>query len=122
MSYLKNLQARYPKTGSVRYALQSYNCHKEFEGKDPTVVTVHETTLDYGGPEEGGWWYQSGYPQASHCIFSKRQAIQTFINLTEEYEVAEQPSLGLSTTYHNYEVNFSNGIAQRYPIERPHYC
>ena len=122
MSYLKNLQVRYPRTGSVRYAIQNYNAHKEWEGNNPTTVTVHETTLDYGGPEEGGWWYQSGYPQLTHCIFSKRQAIQTFLHYVEEYEVAEQPSLGQSTTYHNYEVNFSNDYAKSYPTERPYYC
>ena len=122
MSYISDLVKHYPKTGLLRYGIQSYKAHLDWEGKDPTTVTVHQTTLDYGGPEEGGWYYHSGYPEATHCIFSKKQAIKTFLNLIEEYEIAEQPSLGLSTTYYNYEVNFANDIARRYPTQRPHYC
>jgi len=119
MSYLSELQKYYPKSYKLRYAIQRYNTHKDWEHEDPTTITVHETTLNYGGPEEGGWYYQAGYPILTHCIFSKKQAIQAFLHYVEEYEVAEQPSLGQSTTYHNYEVNFSNDYATE---STPHYC
>lgn len=122
MSYLSELQRFYPRTYKVRYAIQRYQTHKDWEQEDPTTITVHETTLNYGGPEEGGWYYQAGYPVLTHCIFSKKQAIQTFIQYFDEYEIAEQPSLGLSTTYSNYEVNFSNEYAKVYPEIKPHYC
>jgi hypothetical protein len=122
MSYISELKKFYPKTYKARYAINAYNTHKYFEHEDPTVITIHETTLNYGGPEEGGWWYQAGYPVRSHCIFSKKQAIQTFIQYFEEYEIEGQPSLGDSTTYSNIELGFSNGLAKRYPAERPHYC
>ncbi len=122
MSYLSELQKFYPRTYKVRYAIERYNAHKEWEHEEPTTITIHETTLNYGGPEEGGWYYQAGIPVLTHCIFSKKQAVQTFIQYFDEYEIAEQPSLGISTTYHNYEVNFANDFAKFYPESKPYYC
>jgi hypothetical protein len=122
MSYISELKKFYPRTYKVRYAVNAYNTHKYFEHEDPTVVTVHQTTLNYGGPEEGGWWYQQGNPVLSHCIFSKKQAIQTYVKYFEEYEIEGQPSLGDTTTSSNIELSFSNGYAQVYPQTRPHYC
>ena len=122
MSYISELKKFYPNTYKARYALQAYKQHRHYEDQDPSVITVHETTLNYGGPEEGGWWYQAGLPVRSHCIFSKKQAIQTFIQYFEEYEIEGQPSLGDSTTYSNYELMFSNALARAYPESRPYYC
>ena len=122
MSYLSDLKCFYPKSYKARIAIQRYNTHLEWEGQNPTTLTIHEAILNYGGPEEGGWWYESGYPCLTHCVFSKKQAVQAFIQYFDEYEVADQPSLGISTTYHNYEVNFSNGYATVYPESKPHYC
>ena len=122
MSYITELKRCYPNSWKARLAIQRYNVHQEWEDQDPSTITIHETTLNYGGPEEGGWWYQAGYPVCTHCIFSKRQAIQTFIELFDEYEIADQPNLSDSTTYRNYEVNFANGYATVYPETKPHYC
>lgn len=122
MSYISELKKFYPRTYKQRYAINAYNTHKYFEHEDPTVITIHETTLNYGGPEEGGWWYQAGYPVRSHCVFNKKQAIQVFIEYFEEYEVEDQPNLGDTTTRSNIELGFSNELAKCYPTERPRYC
>jgi hypothetical protein len=122
MSYISELKKFYPNTYKARYAINAYNTHKYFEHEDPTVITIHETTLNYGGPEEGGWWYHAGLPVLSHCIFSKKQAIKTYIQYFEEYEIEGQPSLGDTTTRSNIELSFSNALAKAYPASRPHYC
>jgi hypothetical protein len=122
MSYISELQKCYPNSYKLRYGIQRYNAYRKWEDKDPTTLTIHETTLNYGGPEEGGWWYQAGYPVLTRCIFSKKQAVQIFVELFEEYEVADQPDLGLTSTHSNYEVNFSNDYAKVYPESKPHYC
>ena len=122
MSYISELKKFYPKSYKVRYAVNAYNTHKYFEQEDPTVITVHETVLRYGGPEEGGWYFQQGDPVLSHCIFSKKQAIQTYVKYFEEYEIEGQPSLGDTTTSSNIELSFSNRYAEVYPKTRPHYC
>ena len=122
MSYNSWLQATYPRTWKVRRALNSYNLHKQWEGEEPTTVTVHETYQRYGGPHEGGWFYTQGYPIQTVCIFNKKQAVAAYVKYSDEYEVWDQPDLGISTTVSNYDINFSNDYAQAYPTERPYYC
>ena len=122
MSYISDMQAFYPKSWRQRIAINQYNGFEEWEGKKPVTVTVHQTTLRYGGPEEGGWWFTQGEPEKTYCIFDKKQAIKTFIKVCEEYKVWEQPSLGLSTTDYNWEVSFASTAAKHYPAERPYYC
>jgi hypothetical protein len=118
----QNSRSSTPELTKPRYAINAYNTHKYFEHEDPTVITIHETFLRYGGPEEGNGYYQAGYPVRSHCIFNKKQAIQVFIKYFEEYEVEGQPSLGDITTRSNIELGFSNELAKCYPTERPRYC
>jgi len=105
MLYIEHLKRSYPRTYKVRYALQQYNTHIEWEGQDPS-----------------GWWYQEGHPCLTHCVFSKKQAVKEYVIYADEYDVWDQPSLGISTTSSNYEVNFSNDYAKHYPEERPYYC
>ena len=122
MSYLSDLRKFYPKSWKTRIAIQRYNTHLEWEHQDPTTITIHEQTLNYGGPEEGGWHYYVGYPCLTHCIFSKKQAIKEYLIYSEEYEVWEQPDLGLTSTHSNYDISYSNDYAKFYPTERPYYC
>jgi len=116
------MQAFYPKSWRQRIAINQYNGFEEWEGKKPVTVTVHQTTLRYGGPEEGGWWFTQGEPEKTYCIFDKKQAIKTFIEVCDEYETWEQPSLGETSTQYNWEVSFASDSARRYPEKRPHYC
>jgi hypothetical protein len=122
MSYLSDLKRFYPKSYKARIAIQRYNTHIQWEGQDPTTITIHETYQNYGGPEEGSWFWTAGYPILTHCIFNKRQAIQTFIHYSDEYKTWNQPDLGLTSTVSNYEINFSNDYAKLYPESKPYYC
>ena len=122
MSYVSELRKFYPRTWKARLAINRYNTHLQWEGQDPTTITIHETTLNYGGPEEGGWYYHRGYPCLTHCIFSKKQAIKEYLIYSEEYEVWDQPDLGLTSTDSIYEVNYANDFAKLYPETKPHYC
>jgi hypothetical protein len=121
MSYISELRKFYPTSWKARLAIQRYQVHQEWEHQDPTTITIHETTLNYGGPEEGSWHFYAGYPVQTICIFSKKQAIKTYIQYSDEYEVWDQPDLGLTSTYSNYDINFSNNFAKLYPTERPRY-
>ena len=122
MSYLSKLRDYYPKSWAIRHALNNWHTHLDFEHREPTTVTLHYISQCYGGPEEGGWWYTQGWPEETHCIFNKKQAIKRFIELADKYQIIEQPSLGDTTTNSNWEVNFSNNYAIMYPKERPFYC
>lgn len=85
----------------------------EFEG-EPTTITVHEIWEQYGGPEEGGWTYQCGYPIETVCVFSRPQAIRVLHELHEKYNAEEYEE-------QTFDICLSNKIAKWYPDHRPHY-
>lgn len=116
------MQSFYPKSWKQRIAINRYNNHKEWESSEPITVTIHQVIQRYGGPEEGGWYWNQGFPEVTHCVFSKKQAIKTYLEYCNKYKVWDQPDLGLTSTDYNWEVDFSSGIAEHYPKERPHYC
>jgi hypothetical protein len=122
MSYVSELRKFYPRTWKERIALERYKLHCKWEGQEPTTITIHDTYLRCGGPEEGGWYYHQGYPLQTICIFSKKQAVNAYLQYSEEYEAWDQASLGLSTTESAVEINFGNDFAKQYPEQRPHYC
>lgn len=90
-----------------------YDRYTEFEG-EPTTITVHEVWDQYGGPEEGGWTFQCGYPIETICIFSRSQAIRVLHELHEKYDAEEYEDKA-------YDICLSQAYAKWYPEQRPHY-
>ena len=90
-----------------------YANYIKFEGREPTVLQVHETCQLWGGPEEGGWWFQCGSPVANYCFFSKEQAFRAFQAIKEEYFSED--------TEEEYDFNLATTYAKYYPTKRPHY-
>ena len=118
---LKTWTDRYPKTGLARYYINAYNVHKDWEG-EPSTVCLYNIWQNYGGPEEGGWWYEAGEPLQHHFIFSKKGAIKRCIELAQQYDVANQETIDDSRGLSAYDITFRNGYGQPYPAEGPHYC
>lgn len=121
-TYFKDLVKHYPKTGAARYWIEIYNWYKDFDDQDPIAVQVYNTWQRYGGPEEGGWWYEEGEPIQTHFIFNKKQAIQRAIKLSEEYDYANQPSITDSRGLSAIHIKYGDDFAKYYPEERPYYC
>jgi hypothetical protein len=90
-----------------------YERYTEYEG-EPLTVTVHQVHENYGGPEEGGWTFQSGYPIETVCIFSKAQALRVLHELHEKYDTEEYDD-------GTYDICLAQGYAEFYPTVRPHY-
>jgi hypothetical protein len=112
---------RYPKTGITRYWLDQFKYYQEAEGKEPTSIKIHEVCQVYGGPEEGGWWYQAGQVEGTHCIFSKKQCIQRCIELTYTYKLWLQPTITTSHGFSAIDLTLGSGYATDYPETRPRY-
>lgn len=111
----------FAKSQAARRWIQRYNLHTQWEGQEPTTICLHECDSMYGGPEEGGWYYQAGWPLKTICVFSKKQAIREAIELeqaAEEQFGSQRDNLGWDA----WSVTFSNGYAEAYPQERPYYC
>ena len=101
-------------TASARRWIHRYNTHTEWEGQEPITICLHECTSRYGGPEEGGWTYRSGYPIETVCIFSEAQALRVLHELHEKYSAPEYEE-------DTYDICLSNQIAKWYPDRRPDY-
>ena len=112
---------RYPKTGLARYFINAYNIHKEWEGT-PKTVCLYNIWQNYGGPEEGGWWYEAGEPLQHHFIFNKKQAIRRCLELAEEFQLESQEAIDDSRGLTAYDIKFRDGYGEFYPAERPYYC
>ena len=121
-STLKYYTERYPSTGAARYWIDRYNWAKTFDGSDPETIQLHNVWQNYGGPEEGGWWYEVGQAISTHFIFSKKQCIRRCIELTRMYELHDQPSITDSRGLTAIHATLGSGYAMDYPTERPYYC
>lgn len=111
----------FAKTEAARRWITSYNWTTQLEDKEPITVTLHECNLHYGGPEEGGWYFESGWPVRTICIFSKKQAIREAIAL-EKYAEETYGNKKCNLGWNQWCVSFSYGYAKPYPEERPFYC
>lgn len=88
-----------------------------------TYLNAYAVTRHYGGPEEGGWWFNAGEPLASVPL----------VNPTEDQIKAERARL--QSVFADqaegdiYSVNGGvqisvypeDGPATHWPTERPHY-
>jgi len=111
----------WPKTGAARYWIERYNNWELYEDQ-VKYVNIYEIWQCYGGPEEGGWWYEAGAPIQCHNVFSKKQAIRRAIEVSKEYEYDYQPRIDDSRNNHAWYICFDSNAAESYPDQRPHYC
>lgn len=93
---------------------------------DPIYVNAYSVSRHYGGPEEGGWWYDAGTPLAS--VPMKADATDEEIEkekarLTELLGWPREPSQGRYSVNggDDFEVWVEDHPAEHFPKERPHY-
>jgi len=85
----------------------------------PWYVNVYAVSRHYGGPEEGGWWYDSGDPVASTPYFTKADAYaardaarERFVRTDKRYSV---------NGGEDWTVAVERQFAAEYPTTRPRY-
>lgn len=97
--------------------------------QDAYHINVYERYRNYGGPEEGGWWFDSGVykPQLSVTMHGTPEevnahAIDLQDRLNREADEAGVPPLG-SVVYHGgrYLVVPEDETGADWPAHRPHY-
>ena len=91
------------------------NCHW-----NQYYVNVYEIDRGYGGPEEGGWWYDIGNPVLSVPFDLLKEAKEYQETLLVKY-----PRTGKSSSViysgGDYQVMIERYFAEAYPKETPHY-
>jgi len=93
------------------------------------TVAVYLCDRAYGGPEEGGWWYDCGVPSEEHAHFTRgfkreKAAYAYARRLNERY--AEQWNQGrrdISSVLSEgqFYAEAHEGTPAPYPKVRPHY-
>jgi hypothetical protein len=95
-------------------------------------AAAYHVCLVYGGPEEGGWWYEAGAPVETDpeipppiICTSRREAYAAAHSLQKVLD--EGPNVGLrpKTSVLSsgvYEAKVTPGLPKPFPDETPFYC
>jgi hypothetical protein len=90
---------------------------------DSDLVWVNAYLIDraFGGPEEGGWWYDTGHLLASVCAH-QREADEWVARLTEDHADADGPyPIDSVLSQGKLLVVVEDFPGQSYPEVRPGY-
>ena len=87
-------------------------------------VNVYLLERLYGGPEEGGWWYDAGIPRISLPIdFLSTDDVEDLVEeLEEKYpDGGKRSSVLYGEGGYDYQVVIEDKPASYWPEEAPHY-
>lgn len=92
-------------------------------------VAICLVDLAYGGPEEGGWYYQVGEPSEDHLIylrgFDDEEAAYEYcreLNKTVQPILNKgRPEISASNSIGRYVADVFEGLPKAYPKTKPHY-
>ena len=108
----------YPNTWKMRLALNYFHMHRKYEEESkthPSYVCVHRVWLQSASPTDRDMWHYIGEPLKSIPLFSKRYALEKFMQMMDEYAVEDQPSLDNTLPISRIEVTYSDVVAHGYP-------
>jgi len=111
----------YPKSWRMRLALRYLHAHEKWETDSaytkshPSYVCVYRLWLHTCGPEQEGNWYYLGEPLKSIPLFSKRYAIEKFIEMIDMYQLDTQPSLKKGIPISRIDISYSDTVARSFP-------
>lgn len=90
------------------------------------VVAFYEIDRNYGGPEEGGWWYDSGSLVRVSRVFKSEDAALAYARRANDLlhflqrRCRPVSSVAYSGGRYAAEV-YENAAPPAFPMERPHY-
>jgi hypothetical protein len=98
----------------------AYQCRTTYIGK---FVNVYLIDRAYGGPEEGGWYYECGQAhQSTQVLPQDEEAVRAGVQAWCDVQNKERRSdIGSVLSEGKYVVCIEDEPAKDYPSERPHY-
>lgn len=84
-------------------------------------LTVFLCDRAYGGPEEGGWWYDTGEVQEVVRVRSKQQLKRERRRLEQAYSNEGRRDIGSVLSEGKFFIEAGKVPGQDYPQVRPHY-
>jgi hypothetical protein len=64
--------------------------HQHFKNSDRCFVSVYRRLQCYGGPEEGGWWYDRNVLEGGVPFINKEEAEKWMENVKKEIEIENE--------------------------------
>ena len=98
----------------------------DYDEPEPWYVNEYEASRAYGGPEEGGWWYDTGRFIACHGITPSREeadrilhrdVFADYVRRQNESQYATSSVLCDGWTI----IRLEHAPGANYPGEQPHY-
>ena len=116
----------YPQTNEQTGDLAEAPCECVTEGRCRDCshglwVNAYVVTRHYGGPEEGGWWYDAGEPLASVPVRSRDLALVEQGRLESLLADHAHGNIGSVLGGAEVRVHIEHRFAQAWPAQRPHY-
>lgn len=93
-------------------------------------VHKHEISLEYGGAEEGGWWYERGWPTGfsfgpltdEEAAYEQARALNELEHERRKREETYEFTSVMAKMSHHYSYTVEDfATPEAYPKERPHY-
>lgn len=101
-------------------------CRDELEAITPAIyVNVYLVNREYGGPEEGGWYYDVGSIEESLRCRDEAHAKQVCERKTAQYNEENKnrrSDIGSVLSEGRYDVKQEAWAGEHWPAERPYYC
>lgn len=94
----------------------------DIEGPEyPRWITVFLHDRVYGGPEEGGWYYEAGDVQTRVEVQSAEEQAVILKIFNRNYSNEGRPSVSSVLSQGQYEIRISKAMIENYPEVIPHY-
>jgi len=86
-------------------------------------VNAYEVSRHYGGPEEGGWWFDAGTPLASVPCVTDEAVDEAKTHLQFLFGPAYEGNRDRHSVIgeENLEIFVEDTVATPFPAETPHY-
>lgn len=97
--------------------MEPANIFRWMDGDRVRHVTVYEVTLQYGGPEEGGWWYNYYHPVLTRSVRDNAHAARVAEVLAAQH-LTPTPHWSSDTSY---MVRYESRRYEHRTTRRPHY-
>jgi len=102
-------------------------CHGTgyYKLKFPYYVTVYQLDQAYGGPQEGGWWYDVGTVLETFQVFHEEhlriveKELEAYYNDPDDYRLRRGRTLAAGG--YDIEIVASESMGRSFPEERPRY-
>ena len=102
---------------TMREAIDRAEDHK----RGIRYVNVYEIHRCYGGPEEGGWWFDAGELITTETHGSLKSAEQAKQRLELEYNNDNRPPLHSVLNNGFYQINIDPLPGKNWPDRKPYY-